>query len=908
MALPTGSRIGPFEITSPLGVGGMGEVYRARDTRLGRDVALKILPESFAGDPERLARFKREAQVLATLNHPHIGAIYGIEESPQADGPAVHALVLELVEGPTLAERIAAGPLGVDEARAVARQITEALGAAHQQGIVHRDLKPANIKVREDGSVKVLDFGLAKLQESGAATRPGAPESMMPTITTPAATGVGVILGTAAYMAPEQARGRAVDRRVDVWAFGCVLYEMLTGRRAFPGDDVTETIAAVVKSEPDWSALPTDLSPALRVFLRRCLAKNPAERVHDIADVRLALDGAFDLEALPGPSTPQPMRRQHPAAVTAAALALIVLTVVATRWLAPTESERPAPVRRFPVSTGEASLWIANRNRDVAIAPDGSRIAYFAGVGTSRNLYMRALDAVEATPIRQAESFFELFFSPDSRWVAFNDESNFTLRKMPVTGGPATAITKIGTEMLGATWGPDDTIVFATTQPGSGLRRVSSAGGTPSVLTTPDTARGEVLHAWPEFLPGGRALLFTIQSGVAGGDFEVAALDLVSGETKILVAGASSPRFATSGHLIYGADNALRAVAFDPVRLEVLGDPVTMLEGVITKPSGGADFSVAGDGTLAYVAGTYAGGAARRLVWATRDGTRRPLNVPPRAYFQPRISPDGSRIAIEVRDQQNDIWIWDIVRETLTRLTTDPAIDQGPIWTPDGRRIVFSSGRVSPSGIFAQAADGTGPAERITTATDGFHLPGAVTPDGGRLIYRVDAANSDLRLLLCGERRETPLPATPFDERDPALSPDGRWIAFQSNESGRYEVYVRPFPDVGSGRFQVSTSGGAQAVWSPDGRELFYIQIADGRLMGVDVRTSGGGFAAGIPRVVIDGGFFVVFGQGQSYDLSPDGKRFLLIEASGADASDTLSGLTVVINWSEELTRLVPRR
>jgi len=710
-------------------------------------------------------------------------------------------------------------------------------------------------------------------------------------------------------MAPEQARGKSIDKRVDIWAFGCVLYEMLTGRRAFPGDDVTETIAAVVKSDPEWSALPADLSPAVRVFLRRCLAKHPADRVHDVGDMRLALEGAFDLEAVPGPLMPHSPRRRRPAVLIAGALALVASTAAATSWLVPAAPEEPAPVRRFALPTGEASLWIANRNRDLAIAPDGSRLAYFAGVGTSRHLYVRALDALEAIPIRQAESFFELFFSPDSRWLAFNDEGDFTMRKMPVAGGPATAITKVGTEMLGATWGPDDTIVFATTAPGSGLRRVSAAGGTPSVLTTPDTARGEILHAWPEFLPGGRALLFTIQSGVAGGDFEVAALDLTSGEIKRLVPGGSSPRFATSGHLIYGTDNTIRVVAFDPVRLEVLGDPVTVLEGVITKPSGAGDFSVATDGTLAYVSGTYAAGSDRRLLWAMRDGTRRPLNAPVRAYFQPRISRDGGRIALEVRDQQNDIWIWDVVRETLTRLTTDPAVDAAPVWTPDGDRIIFSSGRVSPSAIFSQAADGTGPAERITVASDGFHLPGAVTPDGRQLIYRVDTAGSDVRLLTLDQRRETPLLATPFDERDPAISPDGRWIAFQSNESGRYEVYVRPFPDVGRGRFQVSTSGGAQAVWSPDGRELFYVSIMDGRLMAVDVRTSGG-FTAGIPRVVIDGGFFVVFGQGRSYDISPDGKRFLVIEASGTDTSDTSksNGLTVVLNWGEELARRAPRR
>lgn len=469
-----GSRIGPFEIGSPLGAGGMGEVYRARDTRLNRDVALKLLPDLFAGDPERLARFKREAQVLAALYHPHIGAIYGLEEGPPEGGPyrenvgagfsrPVLALVLELVEGPTLADRIAEGPMPVEEALGVARQIAEALEAAHQHGIIHRDLKPANIKLRDDGFVKVLDFGLAKLagpaeagpyvhgvgppQDGGA----GRPDTMLPTITTPAATGVGMILGTAAYMAPEQARGKAVDRRADVWAFGSLLYEMLTARRAFPGEDVTETIAAVVKGEPDWSALPAGLSPAMHVFLRRCVAKNPADRVHDIGDMRLAIDGAFDL-----PASVRGLSPWRSPAIAAAVVALVALTAGATWWFIPAPVDRPAPLRRFAISTGEASLWVANRNRDVVISPDGSRIAYFAGVGGSRQLYVRALDALEGTPIREAERFFEPFFSPDSRWIAYIDEGDFMFRKMPTSGGPPATITKIGTEMLGATWGPDD--------------------------------------------------------------------------------------------------------------------------------------------------------------------------------------------------------------------------------------------------------------------------------------------------------------------------------------------------------------------------------------------------------------------------------------------------------------------
>lgn len=424
------------------------------------------------------------------------------------------------------------------------------------------------------------------------------------------------------------------------------------------------------------------------------------------------------------------------------------------------------------------------------------------------------------------------------------------------------------------------------------------------MLTTPDKARGEILHAWPEFLPGGRAIVFTIQSGGDGEDFQVAALDIASGELKVLIAGASSPRFSPTGHLIYGVENGLRAVPFDPVRLEVLGDPAGVVEGVVTKSSGGADFSVAADGTLVYVAGA-GGTVTRRLVWAERNGTREPLNAPPRAYAMARVSPDGTRIALEVRDQQNDIWIWDTTRETLTRLTADPAIDAAPVWTPDGRRIVFSSGRVTPSAIFSQAADGTGAAERLTTTADGLYSPGSIAPDGGRLVFQADAQGSDVRMLVLDDkRREMPLLATSFNERNPSISPDGRWLAYQSNESGQGEVYVRPFPDAERGRWQISAAGGVQPVWAPDGRELFYV-TGQGQLMGVDVRSEDG-FVAGIPRRLPVTNVYYVLGQGRSYDISRDGKRFLLIEAPNTGTLANTAVLTVVLNWGDELRRLLP--
>ena len=546
----------------------------------------------------------------------------------------------------------------------------------------------------------------------------------------------------------------------------------------------------------------------------------------------------------------------------------------------------------------------------MAITPDGSRLVYFAGLGADRQLYIRALDALEGTPIRRADRFFEPFVSPDGRWVGFIDETDGMLRKMPIAGGPPVTVTAVGREMIGATWGPDDTIVFATTAPGTGLRRVPAGGGTPTVLTTPDKARGEIQHSWPEFLPGGRAVLYTIQSGERGQDFQIAAFDIQSGDTKILVPSGSSPRYSPSGHLVYGAENTIRAVPFDPVRLEVLGDPIPLVEGVLMKRnSGAADFSVAADGTLVYIA-AGAGGVQRRLVWAERGGARRPINAPPRAYTGGPISPDGTRVAMALRDQQDDIWIWDFARETLTRLTTDPNADFAPIWTRDGRRIVFSSTRVTPSPLFVQAADGTGGTERLTEGAEA-HAPNTFSRDGGRLIFRADtgtATGQDLRMLvLDGERRITPLIQTPFDERNAVISPDGKWLGFQSNESGTDEVYVRPFPDVESGRWQVSTTGGFHPAWAPNGRELFYV-AADGRLMAVDVRSQGG-FAAGVPRMLVDGGFyFNLVAQGRSYDISPDGTKFLLIQAPNTGTQADTAGLTVVLNWAEELKRLVPTR
>ena len=889
MTLLPGSRIGTYEVLSALGAGGMGEVYRARDTKLHRDVALKILPEAVARDPERLARFTREAQMLAALNHPNIAAIYGVEDGP--------ALVLELVEGPTLADRLVSGPIPHAEALSIARQIADALEEAHRRGIIHRDLKPANIKVRDDGSVKVLDFGLAKLVEGqlpGPSQGERYAEEDSPTLTSPALmTGMGVILGTATYMSPEQARGKELDARVDIWAFGCVLYEMLTGRRAFPGDDVTETVAAVVKSEPDWSALPPDLSPTLRVYVQRCLEKQPRGRVSSIADVRLALEGAFDTATLlPGRSAWRPRT-----AIIGVVLALVVGGVAA--WMVKPSPVAPSqPVSRFALASGASPLAIANNNRDLALTPDGRHVIFFAGQGTQRALHVRSLDGLESVAIREASRFFEPFLSPDGKWIGFNDETGYLLKKIPLSGGPPITITRVGGQVFGAAWGPDESIIFGGFD-ASGLQRVSANGGTPVALTHLDSTRGELAHRWPEMVPGGKGVVFAIRGRTE--QYQLAALNLATGAITRFGISGSSPRFSPTGHLVYVEGNALRAVRFHAATLTVEGESVPVVEGVFSKPSGGASFAIGGDGTLVYVPGSSFG-TNRQLVMFDRMGHRQTLDAARRAYAIPRLSPDGTRIAVDVRDQEGDIWTWDFNRNALTRITTDPAADQLPVWTPDGSRIVFNSERGGPPNLYWQAADGTGTADRLTNAPEA-HTAQTFTPDGLSLLFRTEPPTGEDMFLVSPGKKEQPRPllTSRFNERNAAISLDGKWVAYQSDETGQFEIYVRPFPDVDRGRVPLTGGGGSMPVWSRS--ELFYV-AADGTLVAVPIKP-GPTFAAGPAQTVVPAGFYVA-PSSRSYDVSADGQRIITIDAIGADPTANRTEMIVVLNWHEELKRLLP--
>ena len=760
MALTSGARLGVYEVIASIGAGGMGEVFRARDTKLNRDVALKVLPDSFASDPDRLARFTREAQTLAAINHPNIAHIHGFE-----DGGSVRAIVMELVEGDDLSQRIALGAIPLDEALPIAKQIADALEAAHDQGIIHRDLKPANIKLRSDGTVKVLDFGLAKALEPASAASANVTAS--PTITSPAAmTGVGVILGTAAYMAPEQAKGRPADKRADIWALGCVLYEMVTARRAFSGEDVAETLAHILTKEPDWNALPASTPAPIRRLLRRCLEKDRRRRLADAADARLEMDEAL---ASSDDASTMSLRVQKAAWVRALPWAIVGLLgaglALVLVFSAPWRQTAPLGVTRSTITfSGVAAPALAGLGREIALSPDGRRVVYVGNNGTQ--LFVRALDALEPVAIATVPNGLGLpFLSSDGQWVGFVNAA-FALQKVAITGGAATTIAaRVDGVIRGATWAADDTIIFATAIADTGLQRVSASGGSIDTLTRPDRAHGEADHLWPELLPGGHAVLFTITSQTGGLDeAQVVVRDLRTGTQTILVRGGTDAHYVSSGHLVYIAAGALRAIPFDADRLETHGTAVSIMP-LSTTASGAGNLAVANDGTLVYIDTTN----ARALVWVNRTGKEEALGAPPRAYMQPRLSPDGTRVAVWSNDQGNDISIWDLERKTLTPLTLDPSEDQHPLWTRDGKRIIFSSNRSGGSGVFNlwwQAADGTGGPERLSQSSEQGFASG-ITPDGTAVVFFRNQGTTGrdvLQLPLDEPRRVTPVLQTPFDE------------------------------------------------------------------------------------------------------------------------------------------------
>jgi len=886
-----GKTLGHYQITSQLGKGGMGEVFQAKDQVLGREVAIKVLPEEFAKDADRVARFQREAKLLASLNHPNIAAIHGLEESN-----GTNFLVLELVEGETLGDRIKAGPIPVEEALKSALQIAEALEAAHEKGIIHRDLKPANIKITPDGKAKVLDFGLAKAY---AGEQAESNLSASPTLSN-LATQHGIILGTAAYMSPEQARGESVDKKSDIWAFGCVLFEMLTGRATFEGRTVSDVLASVIKSEPEWKRLPPNLHPRIRLLLERCLEKEPQNRYGVISDARVDIQ-----KALAGPSgmLDQPsaliLRQSKPRLILPwiAAVLGIVIGGMAVWKLKPPE---PRPLTRFVYELpGDQRLGAANIPL-LAVSTDGRQFVY----STSKGLYLRSMGEYQARPIAGTETYpSSPFFSPDGKWVGYYSSSDAKLKKV-ATGGGTPVVLCDASLVLGASWGADGTIVYG--ELGRGIMRVSANGGIPEELIK---LTGIYMNT-PQVLPDGSAVLF---GHVTPEKSQVIAQSLKTGERRALIDG-KNPHYLPTGHIIYVVENAFLAVPFDAAKLEIAGAPVPLTEDVFRGSGANAPQYAASDaGTFVYLPpiATYAAGR-RTLVWVDREGKESPLAALPDAYHDLRISPDGTRVALAIASA--DIWILDLVRNTKTRLTFDPVTDRFPFWTSDGKRIAFHSDR--NFGIYQRASDGTGKDEPLCSMHGREVFPWSWSGDGKSLVVEVAASatgeNSDIGVLsMEGDHTIRLILREKYSEFQPRISPDGKRIAYTSNESGKNEVYIRLFPKVEEGRWQVSTSGGDSPLWSPDGRELFYLN--GDAVMAVPVKTERG-FGLETPQVLFRGTFVPassVVGDRNPWDISPDGKRFLMMKES---TSDTSKGpvprpqINIVLNWTEELKQRVPTK
>ncbi len=883
MSLNSGTKIGQYEVGAAIGAGGMGEVYRATDSKLGRDVALKVLPDSLAGDPERLARFRREAQLLAALNHPNIAQIYGFEDSG-----STHALVMELVEGPTLADRILQGPIPPAEALAIARQIALGLEAAHEQGIIHRDLKPANIKVKDDGTVKVLDFGLAKALDPMGGSSPDVMNS--PTLTA-RSTQLGTILGTAAYMAPEQAKGRAVDRRADIWAFGVVLFEMLSGERAFKGEDVSDVLAAVLRQDIDWSALPAGTPKKIRRVLERCLERDPKKRLRDIGDVWSDMDAPDEPAPVVAPAAPPR------ASGLARALPWIAATVIAGGAMAwsqlRTADRAPELVVRASTPMKEVGLL-------VAVSKDGTRMAYASASGPSATtgILLRMVDQFVGKVIPGTENGAFPLFSPDGQWIAFNDLSGAALKKIPITGGTPTKLCDCSL-VSGGDWGVDNTIIFSGA---NGIMRVSGDGGTPEPLTTVDKAKGETSHSRPQFLPGGKQILFTVN--MADGK-KFAVMDPGTPGYRIVARGGDNGKYLTSRHLTFLRDRTLFAVPFDLSRMEVTGSEVPVVEGVsILGPPGTADYAVSEGGLLAYFGEEGAQGTT--LAWADRTGVSKPLpGQAQQLWGTGRLSPDGKLVANGITDSKGvrDIWTFDVQRGTLQRLSFGGAGDDNdyPVWSADSQRV-FYSGRVQGKfGLYAVPADAS-TKPTLVLATDGLTKPTSVTPDGTTLLFSgangtQGIQNYQVAITADGTGKPRPLHDAIGNEQGAQVSPDGHWVAYISSESGAEEVYVLPFPGPGPKKL-VSLAGGNSVRWTRDGRELLYwANIPQSRLMAVDVTTSPT-FSAGQPHEL--------FRQPSTttWDVTTDRNR-LLVELSSRQNGSVLN---LVTNWFDELTRRAPAK
>ena len=910
-----GTTISHYKVIEKIGQGGMGEVYRAEDTNLSRDVAIKVLPEQFTKDPQRLARFEREAKLLASLNHPNIAAIYGFEEADD-----VRFLAMELVPGETLAERVAKGPVPVEETLEICRQIAEGVEAAHEKGVIHRDLKPANVKVTPEGKVKILDFGLAKAFEDEI---PAADISQSPTLTEEM-TRAGVILGTAAYMSPEQAKGKPVDKRADIFAFGAVLYELLTGKRAFEGETITETLAKILEGEPDWELLPENTPWTIRTLLHRCLTKDPHDRLDGIANVRVEIKLALSEPStvsqigLDGAIQPPLWRRAIPWSI---AVVAVVVTCFALWSLTRTNSS-PLPTSRLSITLPPDTILNLRGfpGSALALSPDGSELVFVGSPAIREtmvtDLYVRSLHDFEVHHLPVSGRAHQPFFSPDGKWVGFFGNDN-RLKKVSLGGGEAvTVLDEIpDSQWAFGSWGDDDTLVFDSYDR-SGIWRISANGGTPEELTTPDLAAGEIAHSVPQFLPGALAVVFGVRRN-APLEPSIDVVILETGERRTLIDNARRPFYAASGHLLFVRDQIFMAVPFDSERIEISGSEGPVAERVRLDSTGVPQITVSRNGTLAYVRPVVE--THRALMWVDEQADYEVLAAPSRRYQHLRLSPDGQLVAVATEPpDQRHIHLYDLGRNVLTQFTQQGS-NRNPMWTPDGSRLVFFSSRDEGRGLYWKAVDGSTPAELLVQseqASDLLH-PGSWSPDGKFLAYTVQGSTgADIWVLsLEEERRAEPFLAMPTDEYTPMFSPDGRWLAYVSQESGQSEVYLQRYPG-GGNKVQISGGGGLTPVWARGGQSLFYQTVQGVMVLSITTEPE---LQIGSPTLLFNRGNPVASLDGQRaavpyarrasnwgamYDVAPQGDRLLMVYQE--EDPGTATEVQVVQNWFEELKRLVP--
>jgi Tol biopolymer transport system component len=886
MALSAGTRLGPYEILDAIGAGGMGEVYRARDSRLGRDVALKVLPEAFARDPDRMVRFEREAKVLASLNHPNIASLYGLEESNGA-----RALVMELVEGPTLSARIQQGSLPLAEALPVAKQIAEGLEYAHERSIIHRDLKPSNVKLTPEGQVKILDFGLAKALE-GESTEEELRNS--PTLSA-AATRAGVLLGTAAYMSPEQARCKRVDRRTDIWAFGCVLYEMLSGLLAFGGETTSDILACVIRAEPDWSSLPASVPSRLRELLRRCFQKDPKQRLQAIGEARVTIEellaGSPDVTAFTAPTDAHLKLRERLAWSTAVALLAIAALLLAIGYF----SSMPKPAQPVVSQIGapeNTKFVLAGMSAGPpVVSPDGNWLAFAArGADGRQVLWLRSLDGITEQPLAGTEGATFPFWSSDSRSLAFF--ANGKLNRIDASGGPLLALCD-AVSGRGGSWGPDGTILFALLS--GPIFRVPASGGTPQPITKLTGSLNQFSHRWPQFLPDGKHFLFLGQA-TSSGDSTMYAGSLDSGEPKVLLRNESNAIYAPPGYLLFLRQETLLAQPFDANKLQLTGEAAPLAgHGGVDSNMAKGNFSVSENGILVYANGSM---SEARLLWFDRSGKQLAETAGVDLYGFPRISPDGRKLVVSKLSaaSSSGIWIFDLNHNTSSRLTFFAGKDAMPVWSPDDKFIAFASNQGANRHIYQQAANGSGTATPLVAAQGDEILP-SWSSDGRYLVFQSHSSqgNSPWEIWaapLFGDRKTFPVAQNPhFLQGDAALSPDGKWLAYDTDETGRLEVYLMPFLH-GGGKWQLSTSGGGCSRWRADGKELFYMSL-DNKLMSVEISEQASSVVIGKVQPLFQANP-VPRAPECMYDVTPDGQKFVVVTLALEPGSQPL---TLTLNW-----------